>query len=130
MSTLERETSIKRGLEGWEKYFELGVSLCLYNWEILSTAVISCWGGSDSGGKRDWLCGVICDLIEEMPLISVEEVEGVLLQVMEDEFNVIVEDGSVEEVAEKIIRLYRKCKEGEIREIEELYERWKMGHGE
>lgn len=105
----------------------MGVSLCLYNWEILSTAVTSYWGGSESGEKRDWLCGFMCDLIQEMPLISVEEIEGVLLQVMEDEFNVIVEDGSVEEVARKIITLYRKCKDGEIREIEEWYERWKNG---
>ncbi|EMR08211.1 hypothetical protein PNEG_03380 [Pneumocystis murina B123] len=126
-SDSDSETRVKTSLEEWKKYFELGASLCLYNWEILSTAVISCWGGPNSGEKRDWLCGVICDLIENMPLISVEEVEGVLLQVMEDEFNVIVEDGSVEEVAKKIITLYRKCKEGEIREIEEWYEGWKNG---
>ncbi|KTW25760.1 hypothetical protein T552_03373 [Pneumocystis carinii B80] len=115
-------------LEEWKGYFELGVSLCLYEWQVLSMAVSSCWGGTDSGEKRDWLCGVLCELVENTGLISVEEVEGVILQVMEDEFNVIVEDGSVEEVSRKILMLYEKCRVGEVREIEEWYERWKKKH--
>lgn len=78
--------------------WELGVSLLLNFWPPLTDAVACQWGGPDSGDKRDWLCGTIADLWNETPDADEYEVESTLVQVMEDEFEVALEDDSAYEV--------------------------------
>lgn len=118
-------SEIHEGLNTWKGYFELGIALCLYEWPILSTALISGWGGPDGMDKRDWMCGVIAEGVENGSLKSSDEVEIVLSQIMEDEFNVIVEDGSIEYLGKKIMTLCQMCKAGDIQEIEQWYKKWK-----
>jgi pre-rRNA-processing protein TSR2 len=78
--------------------WELGVSLLLNFWQPLRDAVSCNWGGPDSADKRDWLCGVIADLWTEDEEADEETVEQRLLQVMEDEFDVNLEDDSAYDV--------------------------------
>jgi pre-rRNA-processing protein TSR2 len=78
--------------------WELGVSLILNFWQPLRDAVACGWGGPDSSDKRDWLCGVIADLWSEDPDANEDTIEYRLLQVMEDEFEVNLEDDSAFEV--------------------------------
>lgn len=47
-----------------------------------------------------------------------------LLQVMEDEFSMLIEDGSAREVAVGIMRLRKACQVGETEYIEQWYKRW------
>ncbi len=47
-----------------------------------------------------------------------------ILQVMNDEFEVNVEDGSAWEVAVGIMRLRKECGEGRFGGVDELWERW------
>lgn len=82
--------------------WELGVACILNLWPALSIAVANQWGGSDSEGKRDWFCGAIADLFtdaegsggetQKEPELDELDVEEVLLQVMQDEFEVGVDD--------------------------------------
>jgi pre-rRNA-processing protein TSR2 len=78
--------------------WELGVSLILNFWPALTDAVNSNWGGPDSSDKRDWLCGHIADLWDSIPDADEFEIESTLVQVMEDEFEVALEDDSAFEV--------------------------------
>ena len=78
--------------------WELGVSLLLHFWTPLRDAVACGWGGADSSDKRDWLCGNIADLWAEDADADAFTVEERLLQVMEDEFDVNLEDDSAFEV--------------------------------
>jgi pre-rRNA-processing protein TSR2 len=58
-----------------------------------------------------------------------EYVEIMLLQVMQDEFEVTVEDDSAADVAERIVRLWGKCLAGDLSEAEQLVERWQSSRG-
>ena len=80
-------------------HWELGVSLILNFWQPLIDAVSCQWGGPDSPDKRDWLCGYIADLWGDAPDADADYVETALLQVMEDEFEVVVDDDSAYDVS-------------------------------
>ncbi|KAJ8098352.1 Pre-rRNA-processing protein TSR2-domain-containing protein [Lipomyces tetrasporus] len=103
--------------------FELGVCMAIYNWEALAVSVQSFWGGPDSADKRDWMVGSIVELYEQQEQVDAEDIEDRLLQIMEDEFEVAVEDDSAYDVAEKIVRIFGQCKEGDFSLVDSLYQK-------
>ena len=115
---------------------DLLVSLHLWAWPALTLAIQNAWGGSPqvSTDKRDWLAGAVSELLTSAPpqLSDVSDLEEVLLQVMVDEFEVVIDDGSAEETARKIWKGVEKVKSGDITEVEELHRRWqdRQGTGE
>lgn len=48
-----------------------------------------------------------------------------LLQVLEDEFEVVVEDDSEVQVAATIVKIRAETSEGNFRTVDEMWERWK-----
>lgn len=90
--------------------WELGVAYILHSWPALTLAVSSQWGGPNSEEKRDWLCGAIADMFPSLDETLTNQpdptgedngepddfdVEETLAQVMQDEFEVTIEDDSV-----------------------------------
>ncbi|KAK7204637.1 Pre-rRNA-processing protein TSR2-domain-containing protein [Myxozyma melibiosi] len=104
--------------------FELGVCMAVYAWEILTVAVQSGWGGPDGADKRDWMTGSIVELYESQDEVDSEDIEARLLQVMEDEFEVAVEDDSAYSVAEQIVRIFAQCKENDFSLVDNLYQKY------
>lgn len=107
---------------------DLLVSLHLWAWPALNLAVQNAWGGSqqESADKRDWLAGAVSDLLTSNPpqIVDVADLEEVLLQVMNDEFEIVVDDGSAEEVARRIWATAEKVQSGDLTELEELHTKW------
>ena len=58
-----------------------------------------------------------------------EDVEAMLVQVMLDEFEVAVDDGSAGEVADAIVQIRGECERGNFGGVEELRRRWEGGRG-
>ncbi|KFZ12585.1 hypothetical protein V501_04138, partial [Pseudogymnoascus sp. VKM F-4519 (FW-2642)] len=83
---------------------DLGISLSLFLWPALTLAVQNNWGGPSSSDKRDWFGGAISEYVTSSTEVDEEDVEAMLVQVMLDEFEVAVDDGSAGEVADDIIR--------------------------
>ncbi|PQE15269.1 hypothetical protein CJF31_00010636 [Rutstroemia sp. NJR-2017a BVV2] len=106
--------------------FQRSITLLLFLWPSLTLAVTSQWGGPDSAGKREWFAGTLIDLLcaPENHDVDAEWIEELLLQVMEDEFEVVVDDGSAGEVAERLVRVRGECMRGEFAGVEELERRW------
>jgi pre-rRNA-processing protein TSR2 len=104
------------------------VSLHLFAWPALTLAVQNAWGGDKqtSSDKRDWLAGAVSDLLTSNPpqIADVSDLEEVLLQVMNDEFEIVVDDGSAEEVARKIWGSAEKLQGGDATELREMYAKW------
>ncbi|KAJ3985595.1 Pre-rRNA-processing protein TSR2-domain-containing protein [Lentinula detonsa] len=99
--------------------FARGVIARLAIWETLTLAVQESWGGPGAAEKRTWMAGVLVDMFEEKqsknnsgssahddPRVDPEDVEDTLLQIMADEFEVHVEDGSAEILGKDIVRLW------------------------
>ncbi len=89
------------------------------------------WGGPDSASKREWFAGAVVELFlpanttastDNTPIV--EDVEERLLQIMEDEFEVIVDDDSSVEIATSIIELWRDCMKGDFAGLERLQEQY------
>lgn len=94
----------------------------------MTLAIQNGWGGSPqaSADKRDWMAGAVSELLTSAPpqLSDVDDLEEVLIQVMLDEFEVVVDDGTATETAVKIWKGTQKLKMGDTAEIEELYRKW------
>ncbi|OAP55939.1 hypothetical protein AYL99_10091 [Fonsecaea erecta] len=107
---------------------DLLVALHLWSWPALTLAIQNAWGGSPevSKDKRDWFAGAVSELLTSNPpqLADVSDLEEVLIQVMLDEFEVVVDDGSAEETAKKIWSGATKLTAGDTSELNELYTKW------
>jgi len=57
------------------------------------------------------------------------DVEVRLLQIMDDEFETIVDDGTAYDVAEQVLLLWRECSRGQSKEVDRLRRRWEAGQG-
>lgn len=93
--------------------FARGVIARLAVWPALRIAVQENWGGPEAAQKRTWLASVIVDAFEEqVPTPDVFYIEDTLLQVMSDEFETVLDDGSAEGVAKDIVRIWDEVKIG------------------
>ncbi|MCJ1429610.1 hypothetical protein MMC29_007525 [Sticta canariensis] len=107
-----------------QKKFDLSIALTLAAWPALTFAVQNSWGGPQSVEKRDWFAGAISDLVESTPDADVEYVEEFLLQVMNDEFELHIDDGSGEEIAAKIVALRKLTLQGNFTMVDEMFAGW------
>ena len=96
----------------------------MHDWPALTLAVQSSWGGPTSSDKRDWFCGAISELFVERPETDAEDIEEVLIQVMNDEFDVVIDDESAEDVADKIFEIREECVRGDHGTLQAMWEAW------
>ena len=94
--------------------FARGVIARLAIWPALRVAVAENWGGPAGAEKRTWLASELVDAFErENPPPDAPYVEEMLLQVMEDEFETVLEDGSPETVAKDIVAMWDAVQGGD-----------------
>ena len=76
--------------------FTHATALIIHSWSALAIAVQNEWAGPESSSKRDWLGGAVVDLFTFPPgkQIEVDDLEELLLQILEDEFELRLEDDS------------------------------------
>jgi pre-rRNA-processing protein TSR2 len=104
--------------------FELGVSMIIHNWYTLTTAVDNLWGGPQSAEKRDWISAVVIDEFKNNKDIDIIYIHELLCGVMEDEFDTVIEDQSTIQIATKIIKCYKECKQNEFENVKTMYSKW------
>lgn len=101
--------------------FARGVVARLTLWPALRIAVQNNWGGPDSSKKRTWMASVIVDIFEEKSTPpDTEYIEELLLQIMDDEFETVIEDGSAESVAKDITKLWKDIYSGDLDGLHQL----------
>jgi len=94
--------------------FARGIIARLAIWTTLRIAIQENWGGPHGPAKRTWLASAIVDAFEDdaIPTPDEQYIEEMLVQVMEDEFETVVEDGSAESVSRDIIGLWEEIQCG------------------
>lgn len=103
--------------------FARGVIAILNTWAVLRLAVEQSWGGPDSTEKQRWLAGAVVDAFESAATANTPDVpyvEEMLLQVMQDEFEVNVEDDSAADVARQIVQLWATAGDAQQAAVEAL----------
>ncbi|KAF8127241.1 Pre-rRNA-processing protein TSR2-domain-containing protein [Boletus edulis] len=101
--------------------FTRGTLARLTLWPTLRLAVHASWGGPASAEKQRWLAGVLVDQFE--PFIPPPDeiyVEELLLQIMADEFDVVLEDDSAAAVARDIVKLFETVCAGDETFVKEF----------
>lgn len=123
--------------------FARGTLARLALWSTLRLAVHASWGGPASAEKQRWLASVLVDQFEPFLVPPVSSttlattstststltappddvyVEDLLLQIMADEFDVVLEDGSAAAVAKDLVKLFEKVSTGHESFVKELEE--------
>ncbi|KAK8116039.1 hypothetical protein PG984_012541 [Apiospora sp. TS-2023a] len=139
-----------------QENFEQAVALSLNLWPALTLAVQNKWSENSADDPEDvraWFVGAMIELFPDFVKLAqfetangdkkkkpaeleepeLEDVEGRLLQVMEDEFTVVVDDDSGYEVAQQIVGLRAACIKSQhatIDEVEQLRQRWTSKKGQ
>ncbi|GKV07354.1 hypothetical protein SLEP1_g19147 [Rubroshorea leprosula] len=100
--------------------FQEGIGLLLSRWSALQMAVENEWGGRDSRRKADLLVSDISSFFanSKEPLY-IDDLENILEESLLS-LNTMAEDGSIEEVAEKLMVMHEECLEGNYQSIEKM----------
>ncbi|KAG4177317.1 hypothetical protein ERO13_A11G298500v2 [Gossypium hirsutum] len=101
--------------------FQEGISLILTRWSALTAAVENEWGGRDSLGKANAICTDVFAFFTEARAepLYIDDLENLLEEGLLS-LNTLVEDGSIEEVAEKLMIMHEECLEGNYQSVEKL----------
>jgi len=94
-----------------EEAFDHSIWYLLSLWPALNVACANDWGGPETADKKDWFAGAVSELLSSHPDTDQEDLEDFLLQVMTDEFDCNVEDGTEVEVAANIMGLRRRMRD-------------------
>jgi pre-rRNA-processing protein TSR2 len=111
--------------ESQQQKLDLAITLLINTWPALGLAVQSSWGGPNSADKRDWLCGAISDIISTRPETDSYDIEDILVQVLNDEFDVAVDDGSAGVVADQIMNIKTQIDAGDYGEVDKMWAEYK-----
>jgi pre-rRNA-processing protein TSR2 len=99
--------------------FARGVISVLKLWSVLRLAVDQQWGGPESTAKRTWMASALVDAFEAQPLDQ-DDVDEMLLDIMAEEFEVEVEDGTSKSVAKDIVKIWKEAFEGNAATVLQL----------
>jgi pre-rRNA-processing protein TSR2 len=103
---------------------DLLISLYLHSWPALTLAIQNRWGGPASDDKRDWFAGAISELLMNGEVADADDLEEVLIQVMLDEFEVVVDDDSPAEIAGSIMKGRQRILQQDYSEVDRMLARW------
>jgi pre-rRNA-processing protein TSR2 len=105
---------------------DLLISITLHNWPNLTIAIQHDPDTASAKDKRDFLAGAISDLLSTNQVSEAEDLEDVLVQFLNDEFEVTVDeqDYSPWEAAVKIMTAREKILQGDFSQVDKWYEEW------
>ncbi|XP_042201457.1 pre-rRNA-processing protein TSR2 homolog [Callorhinchus milii] len=97
--------------------FTHSVSSLLHNWSCLQIAVDNGFGGQYSQQKAEWMAGVLAQYFLDNADLDTQEVEDYISELMYNEFDTVIEDGSLAEVAAQTCTFYNLCCRGQEAEV-------------
>ncbi|GJP34672.1 hypothetical protein CLOM_g19085 [Closterium sp. NIES-68] len=104
--------------DGW---FREGVRLVFARWTALQLAVENQWGGGRSAEKAQLLqADLVHFCYSKRGAVYPDEVEEWLDEATVKDFNMEVEDGSLREVADKVVEVFKSCQDGSFTVVQQL----------
>ncbi|KAM5146421.1 pre-rRNA-processing protein TSR2 homolog [Mantella aurantiaca] len=106
-------SAVPRGL------FHEAVRAVLGSWPVLQIAVENCFGGPYVQEKAEWMVGAVEQYFHTNSDLEQYEVEETLQGILNDEFDTVVEDGSLPEIAQLLCSLYSQCQRGDTAAVQQ-----------
>ncbi|GAA6088902.1 pre-rRNA-processing protein TSR2 homolog [Tachysurus ichikawai] len=97
--------------------FTEAVRAVLETWPVLQIAVDNGFGGVYSQQKADWMVDAVQQYFHDNSDLAQDEVEDFLSELMNNEFDTMVDDGSLPQVAQKVCVMFQQCKQGKLTEV-------------
>ncbi|XP_051865095.1 pre-rRNA-processing protein TSR2 homolog [Pristis pectinata] len=97
--------------------FAEGVRAALEAWPALQVALENGFGGAYGKQKADWMVTAVEQYFYDNADLESEEVEELLADILDNEFDTVVEDGSLSEVAHQIWTTFTLCQSGQASEV-------------
>ncbi|KAJ8015869.1 hypothetical protein DPEC_G00001010 [Dallia pectoralis] len=99
--------------------FTDAVRSVLETWPVLQIAVDNGFGGVYGQQKADWMVDVLQQYFYDNANLQQDEVEDYIADLMDNEFDTVVDDGSLSQVAESISQIFMQCQQGHVAEVKD-----------
>ena len=92
-----------------DNLFHSAVDAVFQNWMALQVAVAQDAAGPQSADIAKWMVSTTVQWFSENDNLEYDEVEDFLAKIVNQEFNVLIDDGSVSETSKLVCDFYRLC---------------------
>ena len=96
-----------------ENPFHSAVEAVFQNWTALQFAISQGAAGPQSADIAKWMISATVQWFSENKNLEFDEVEDFLLDIVNQEFDVLIDDGSVTETSKLVCDFYRLCSRGD-----------------
>ncbi|XP_003420417.2 pre-rRNA-processing protein TSR2 homolog [Loxodonta africana] len=100
--------------------FGAGVRAALEAWPALQIAVENGFGGVHSQEKAEWLGDAVQEYFSRNADLELDEVEDFLGELMTNEFDTVVEDGSLPQVSQQLQTMFHHFQRGDGAALREM----------
>ncbi|XP_014669544.1 PREDICTED: pre-rRNA-processing protein TSR2 homolog isoform X2 [Priapulus caudatus] len=100
-----------------QRVFRESVCKLMDGWAALQLAVEQGFGGVHSQQKEIWFCEVIYQFFQDNAGLDPLEVEDFISELMNNEFETMVEDGSLQHIAKVLCQYFNLCAQGKTTEV-------------
>ncbi|XP_062891607.1 pre-rRNA-processing protein TSR2 homolog isoform X1 [Mobula hypostoma] len=97
--------------------FVEGIRTALEAWPAYQVALENGFGGAHGQQKAAWMVTAVEQYFYDNADLESEEVEELLADILDNEFDTVVEDGSLSEVAHQIWSTFALCQRGQESEV-------------
>ncbi|CAM4718649.1 hypothetical protein PO909_018733 [Leuciscus waleckii] len=99
--------------------FSEAVRAVLETWPVLQIAVDNGFGGAYSQQKAEWMVDALQQYFNDNDELLQDEVEDFISHLMNNEFDTMVDDGSLPQVAQKVCVMFQQCQQGKLTDVRE-----------
>nr|XP_040025125.1 pre-rRNA-processing protein TSR2 homolog [Gasterosteus aculeatus aculeatus] len=93
------------------------VRAVLHSWPVLQIAVDNGFGGVYGQQKADWMVDVVQQYFHDNADLQQSEVEDFVAQLMDQEFDTVVDDGSLPQVCDSLIQAFSQWQQGALQQL-------------
>ncbi|XP_035538231.1 pre-rRNA-processing protein TSR2 homolog [Morone saxatilis] len=97
--------------------FTEGVRAVLIHWPVLQIAVDNGFGGVYGQQKADWMVDVVQQYFHDNADLQQYEVEDFIAQLMDQEFDTVVDDGSLPQVSVSLLQVFSQWQQGALQQL-------------
>ncbi|KAM3872296.1 pre-rRNA-processing protein TSR2 homolog [Diretmus argenteus] len=97
--------------------FREAVRAVLGTWPVLQIAVDNGFGGVYGQQKADWLADVVQQYFYDNADLQQDEVEDYITDLMDQEFNTVVDDGSLPQLSSQLCQLFAQYQQGALEQL-------------
>ncbi|XP_033485612.1 pre-rRNA-processing protein TSR2 homolog [Epinephelus lanceolatus] len=97
--------------------FKEGVRAVLHTWPVLQIAVDNGFGGVYGQQKADWMVDVVQQFFHDNADLQRCEVEDFIAELMDQEFDTVVDDGSLPQLCDSLMQVFSQWQQGALQQL-------------